>query len=86
MASRRSATPPTPPTPPPTQSALASPSTTAQRSPSTPVAITDLGRPLLDVTAGWTSSPGDDALVRIHPATGHIAHSPLPPPPSCRRS
>ena len=79
VASRRSATPPTPPTPSPSPSALASPSTTAQRSPSTPVAITDLGRPLLGVTAGWDLfALGDDALVRIHLATGHIARSPLP--------
>jgi hypothetical protein len=44
------------------------------------VAITDVGRPLLGVTAGWDLfALGDDALVRIHLASGRITRSPLPP-------
>ena len=73
VASRRSATPPTPS---PSPSALGSPSVTARRS---PMVVTDLGRPLLGVSAGWDLfALADDALVRVQLASGRITRSPLP--------
>jgi hypothetical protein len=44
------------------------------------VAVTDLGHPLLGVTAGWDLfALSGDVLVRIHPASGRITRSALPP-------
>jgi hypothetical protein len=75
VATRRSGTSPTPS---PSSPGLASPSATAGPSPA--VTITDLGRPLLGVTAGWdVFALGDNALVRIHLASGRVTRSPLPP-------
>jgi hypothetical protein len=44
------------------------------------VAVTDLGHPLLGVTAGWDLvALGHDVLLRIHLASGRITRTALPP-------
>jgi hypothetical protein len=81
--SRRSGTPPTtPPTPTPSAAVRPSPSGAARPtpSPSPPMAVTELGHPLLAVTAGWDLfALGDEVLVRIHLASGRITRTALPP-------
>jgi hypothetical protein len=81
-ASRRGSAPPTASEPRPSASVTRSPSVTARPSPSPspPVAVTDLGRRLLGVTAGWDLfALGDDVLVRVHPASGRVTRTSLPP-------
>jgi hypothetical protein len=81
-ATRGQASPPRAAAPSPPASAPPSPAGTASPTPSAPprVAILDVRHPLLGVTAGWDLfALGEDVLLRIHPATGRITRTALPP-------
>jgi hypothetical protein len=67
--------------PPPSSAPATAPSApTAEPSPSPDVIVTDMGRPLLGVTAGWELFGwGPEGVVRIQLARGSITRTELPP-------